>query len=187
MRQFCRQVADDPKHYKKILNGLKIAEQKPYLMIEGKGAHHKYLFGRFVTTFVLNHKGTIRVRQSKSLMVDYGFQVLVDEYSKPILRFDADGASHYDNENENLPLLEREIRTPHFHKFNDEGVEIAYKTEELKQLEYEVQQDIQTGMNLFCKENYIQDSDGYAVILQRQEEMFPEAVSNDIHKGVIFP
>lgn len=48
----------------------------------------------------------------------------------PFFRFDSDGTTHH-NRIEGIPLNEQAITTPHFHKFNENGIEIAYKTDKL--------------------------------------------------------
>lgn len=48
----------------------------------------------------------------------------------PFFRFDSDGTTHH-NRIDGIPLDKQAITTPHFHKFNENGVEIAYKTDKL--------------------------------------------------------
>lgn len=48
----------------------------------------------------------------------------------PFFRFDSDGDAHR-NKIDGIPLSEQVISTPHFHKFHESGIEIAYKTEML--------------------------------------------------------
>lgn len=48
----------------------------------------------------------------------------------PFFRFDSDGTTHH-NRIDGIPLNEQAITTPHFHKFNENGIEIAYKTDKL--------------------------------------------------------
>jgi len=48
----------------------------------------------------------------------------------PFFRFDSDGDTHR-NRIKGIPLEEQQITTPHFHKFNEKGIEIAYKTDKL--------------------------------------------------------
>ena len=48
----------------------------------------------------------------------------------PFFRFDSDGYTHR-NKIEGIPFKEQSITAPHFHKFNKNGVEIAYKTNKL--------------------------------------------------------
>ena len=48
----------------------------------------------------------------------------------PFFRFDSDGDTHR-NKVDGISLEESQITTPHFHKFNENGIEIAYKTDKL--------------------------------------------------------
>lgn len=48
----------------------------------------------------------------------------------PFFRFDSDGETHR-NKADGISLKESQITTPHFHKFNKNGIEIAYKTDKL--------------------------------------------------------
>lgn len=48
----------------------------------------------------------------------------------PIFRFDSDGETHR-NKIEGIELKDQAITTPHFHKFTENGIEIAYKTDKL--------------------------------------------------------
>jgi len=48
----------------------------------------------------------------------------------PFFRFDSDGETHR-NKVEGIRFEESQITTPHFHKFNENGIEIAYKTDKL--------------------------------------------------------
>jgi hypothetical protein len=48
----------------------------------------------------------------------------------PFFRYDSDGPTHR-NYDENIPLAEQQVTTPHFHEFNKDGISIAYKTKQL--------------------------------------------------------
>ena len=48
----------------------------------------------------------------------------------PFFRFDSDGETHR-NKVDGVELKDQVITTPHFHKFNESGIEIAYKTDKL--------------------------------------------------------
>jgi len=61
----------------------------------------------------------------------FQFKLRYKEFlDNPIFRFDSDGVTHW-NQIDGNPLQKQQVPTPHFHKFNEEGVEIAYKTEHL--------------------------------------------------------
>jgi len=48
----------------------------------------------------------------------------------PFFRFDSDGDTHR-NKVDGILLKDQVITTPHFHKYNENGIEIAYKTGKL--------------------------------------------------------
>jgi hypothetical protein len=58
------------------------------------------------------------------------------------------------NYDENIPLNDQQITTPHFNTFNSEGVSIAYKNDVLKNEETAkiIVNDINFGVSLFCQE-----------------------------------
>ena len=49
---------------------------------------------------------------------------------KHFFRFDSDGETHR-NKIDGIPLEKQSIPTPHFHKYHESGIEIAYQTEKL--------------------------------------------------------
>jgi len=51
-------------------------------------------------------------------------------FPKPFFRFDSDGDTHW-NRIDGVPLEKQAVTTPHFHKYNENGIEIAYKTDKL--------------------------------------------------------
>ncbi|MEN9973471.1 MAG: hypothetical protein RIS20_1818 [Bacteroidota bacterium] len=62
---------------------------------------------------------------------DFKFILRASEFSKePFFRFDSDGLSHF-NHGTGEPLNKEKIDTPHFHKFDSEGRNIAYHTNSL--------------------------------------------------------
>lgn len=62
----------------------------------------------------------------------FKFKLRYKEYvDVPLFRFDSDGVTHRNNI-DGIPLIEQQVKTPHFHKFNEAGIEIAYQTIQLK-------------------------------------------------------
>ena len=78
----------------------------------------------------------------------------------PFFRFDSDGDAHR-NYDEDIPLSQQQITTPHFHYFNDSGINIAYKTPQLlDDVEKQALEDINLCIKHFCHEcnlRYSQD------------------------------
>jgi hypothetical protein len=111
-----------------------------------------------------------------------------DYVEQPFFRFDSDGDTHR-NKIDGIPLLEQIITTPHFHKFNTDGLEIAYKTDKLlNPQESKALEDI----NL-CIVHFFQESN-----IRLKEDDFPEVkimsdtlgfsyIKEDPNLNVIFP
>lgn len=71
----------------------------------------------------------------------------------PFFRFDSVGTTHR-NKIDGVNLKDLQVTPPHFHRFNNEGFEIAYKTEELKNNETaEALRDINFCLAHFCHES----------------------------------
>ena len=82
----------------------------------------------------------------------------------PFFRFDSDGETHR-NKIDGLSLEEQSITTPHFHKFNENGIEIAYKTDKLlNPAEAKALEDINLCIAYFFHESNIRVN----------EDSFPE-------------
>ena len=82
----------------------------------------------------------------------YEFKLFCNLVEPPILRFESKGPTHLNRE-DNIPLHERKISTPHFHIFDDDGFSKAYKIEEIKKVRPDL--DIDLALILFFKEALI--------------------------------
>lgn len=69
----------------------------------------------------------VKVNNHNFFQFKLRYKSFVDQ---PFFRFDSDGGTHR-NKVDGVPLDKQSITTPHFHKFNTEGLEIAYKTDKL--------------------------------------------------------
>lgn len=75
-----------------------------------------------------------------------------DLSDRPFFRYDSDGVTHR-NYDSNIPFKEQQIPTPHFHFYNENGVNIAYKTSHLKnELECKALEDINLCIIHYCHE-----------------------------------
>lgn len=95
------------------------------------------------------------VEQWKKDSIRYGVKLKCENLSKsPYFRFDSDGPAHRNTDN-NIPLEEQSVTTPHFNSFDINGKSIAYKNEVLKNEDESktIQQDINFGIALFCRES----------------------------------
>lgn len=75
-----------------------------------------------------------------------------DLSQRPFFRYDSDGDTHR-NYDENIPFSEQQVPTPHFHFYNDKGVNIAYKTTQLlNEAERKALEDINLCIAHYCNE-----------------------------------
>jgi hypothetical protein len=78
---------------------------------------------------------------------------------EPFFRYDSDGITHRNNF-DNIPLSEQQITTPHFHRFNEEGITFAYKSASLlKEEERKALEDINLCIAHFFNEGNIRLND----------------------------
>ena len=70
----------------------------------------------------------------------------------PFFRYDSAGGTHR-NYDGNYPLSGQQVPTPHFQKFTDKGICIAYQTDKLKNAkEAKALEDINLSLAHFCDE-----------------------------------
>ncbi|MBF9253011.1 hypothetical protein I2I11_06890 [Pontibacter sp. 172403-2] len=75
-----------------------------------------------------------------------------DLCAQPFFRYDNDGDTHR-NHDERIPLSEQQVTTPHFHYYNEKGINIAYKTPHLQnEAERQALEDINLCIKHFCHE-----------------------------------
>lgn len=105
---------------------------------------------------------------------------------KPFFRFDSAGPSH---RNKGTELAIQQITTPHFQSYNNEGINIAYKTEEIKNdnIIKEIINDINKGFQLFCDESksYFNKTEYPKIIAEKDTLNFPKS-SEDPLEGIKF-
>ncbi len=89
---------------------------------------------------------------------DFKFKLMAPEYiDKPFFRFDSAGQPHY-NRLPGVELPKQKVYTPHFHKFDAEGRNIAYKTEALNK---ESEREALLNDITLCMAHYSDESQTY--------------------------
>ncbi len=92
---------------------------------------------RVIATEAVHHPATDQ--NDMVLMVDvqinnhqyFQFKLRYKNYLPgPFFRYDSDGETHR-NKIDGIPLKQQLVTTPHFHKYNPDGIEIAYKSDKL--------------------------------------------------------
>lgn len=107
----------------------------------------------------------------------FQFKLRYKEFiEQPFFRYDSDGDAHR-NKIQGIPLQQQRITTPHFHKFDKNGIEIAYKTDQLlDERECKALEDINLCIAHFCHEANI----------RFEEEDFPQVVIGSNTLGLTF-
>ena len=131
-----QQVKENYTFYNKLLSERKSIFSE-VIEINEKGNNQN----RVIATEVVHHPATDQ--NDMVLIVDvqinnhqyFQFKLRYKNYLPgPFFRYDSDGETHR-NKIDGIPLHEQLITTPHFHKFNQEGIEIAYKSDKLLDIE----------------------------------------------------
>lgn len=91
---------------------------------------------------------------------DFSTQILSDKIKRRVVfRYDTGGGTHK-NSVPFIPLAEQSITTPHFHKYDDNGYFLAYKTDILNDTKQSSHLfDIELGFPYFCQEIMIYAND----------------------------
>lgn len=87
----------------------------------------------------------------------FQFKLKCKEYCNvPFFRFDSDGDSHRNYLENSTKLDAQKVDTPHFHKYNEEGLNIAYRTPQIENNEQrKALEDINFCVFHFFKESNI--------------------------------
>lgn len=106
----------------------------------------------------------------------------------PFFRFDSDGDTHRNNI-DGISLEDQIVTTPHFHKFNEEGIEIAYKTDKLLDpKESRALEDINLCIaHFFFESNTRLKEDKFPEIKIMSETLGFKMTKEDPNQNIIFP
>lgn len=109
-------------------------------------------------------------------------------FPKPFFRFDSDGGAHR-NYIDEIPAEEQQVTTPHFHFYNQEGINIAYKSDALKdEIQRKALEDISLCLSHFFQESNIEPAFADTVEVQVQPEQFPfQDTNKNPLANIIFP
>jgi hypothetical protein len=172
--------------YQKFLAGKKSIDQDRITMrkherrnnmVGNSPLSYAFLEGekKFVVEISVENKGNYKLQLWANYFGDF-----------PCFRFDSAGSVHCNPEN-GSGLRKRQVTTPHFHKFNENGVEIAYKTVKLaSQSESDaIVGDCKRGLEHFCQEAKLAcNQTAYPSLTLDQEEL--DLSSDDPLNGVSF-
>ncbi|MCW4469124.1 hypothetical protein OGH69_09125 [Flavobacterium sp. MFBS3-15] len=103
-------------------------------------------------------------------------------------RFDSDGDTHR-NKVEGIPFEDQKVPTPHFHKYHESGIEIAYQTDSLLD---ENERKALTDINL-CLKHFFHESnmrlrdDDFSEVQLMTNTLGLNISSEDPNENITFP
>lgn len=166
----------------------KVVEHNRIRLNDGKDGHKNFNEGVTLAYYsVAKANGQLRVRQNKESPLEFGFQLFAPGFDPPIMRFDASGPAHENRLDKHLTAEQRTVKTPHYHVFNEHGIEIAYRTPHLDKNEYIILEDINFALKTFCAHANVHSQTGEDIVALNQMELFPSQESTDVLKGTDFP
>lgn len=133
MEKAVTEIKDDYSKYQELINGIKNTSVPTITLDKIKGNHrHTRTKNIEVTHNSIADYIELIVESKIANKRDFKFKLRAPEYTGvPFFRFDSDGVSHY-NRSENIELPRQKVDTPHFHKFDQNGINVAYKTSSLE-------------------------------------------------------
>jgi hypothetical protein len=127
----------------------------------------------------------VKVNNHNFFQFKLRYKTFVD---KPFFRFDSDGATHH-NKIDGTPLHLQAVKPPHFHKFNADGIEIAYQTDKLlNETESKALEDINLCIAYFFQESNTRlNQDEFPIIKILPGTLGFSFVKEDPNQNVTFP
>lgn len=147
------EIKDNFGKFKELSENEKIILEDRIILVE-KENKKDWTIGNSKAKISLEIDDLEFIVEKKKLDKKYGIKYRSQKFCKiPYFRFDSDGPAHR-NYDDNIPLDEQLITTPHFNTFNEAGLSIAYKNETLNNEATAkiIADDINFGVSLFCQE-----------------------------------
>lgn len=181
--RIAKEVRDNYPRYAKIVDGEKdLCNAALWLR---RSDEHKM---KFVGTEQLEHKEIndtmhLEVSAATDFVSAFKFKIFNPAFmAAPCFRFDSWGQSHMNFSDE--PLLQRRINTPHFHRYNPDGVELAYRTDTINQNEEVILMDRKLALDHFLEEGHVRTTEPTS--LNYEELLLASAEPTDPLEGVTF-
>ena len=189
MGKLIKEIRDDYRKYEKLLVNIKNSIFPIIALDEIKQNHKNTRIKKVeVVHSDISEKLELTVESKIENKKDFKIKLRAPEFTNtPFFRFDSDGVSHY-NRTPNVELSKQKIDTPHFHKFDPDGRNIAYKTKSLQD-EGEKEallNDINLCMAHYCDESQtFYDNNKYIEIIQTPStELDFESINDNPTQGV---
>ncbi len=178
-------VKNNYAFYVWLLEHLKVVISSP-IYLSQKPDNVKYLLGDVGLTCDKENLQLLAER-NKATVTHYGIKIrALCLCPHPIMRFDSDGPTHSNNF-ESIPLSERQVTTPHFHRFNEDGFEIAYKTAFLTaENEPNIQNDMNLGLRHFSEIGNVRCADNAFPTVEDAVPTLFDTLESDPLNGVSF-
>lgn len=156
---YSRKIQEDYKNYSLLISEEKELENKTIILDERKKSRPEYK-EKIVNAFsdALPNDITFTVQQNETEENDFKFLLRCKSFCPmPFFRFDSVGPAHR-NANLPIPIELQQIPTPHFHKFAEDGYEIAYKSAHLlDKKSAKALEDIGLCIHHFLQESHVKD------------------------------
>lgn len=170
MEKPVKEIKENYAKYEELLVNTKNTSTKVIVLDEIKGNHKNTRVKKVdVEHTSISETLELIVESKIENKKDFKFKLRAPEYTGiPFFRFDSDGVAHY-NRAPDVELPKQKVDTPHFHKYDEGGRNIAYKTESLeKENEKEaLLNDISLCMAHYCDESQtFYNTDKYVEIVQ---------------------
>lgn len=176
-KEVINEIRDNYKQYENLLRERKSIFDK-VIEINEKG-NNANIFEEKIDVDHLSE--TLKIELIVNVKVNnhkfFQFKLRCKDYVKvPFFRYDSDGETHR-NYDDDIPLNEQSINTPHFHFYNEKGINIAYKTKELKNEEMaKALEDIS-----LCISHYFHEAN-----IRVNSDDFPEIIISSKSLGLDF-
>ncbi|MCM4162162.1 MULTISPECIES: hypothetical protein [unclassified Arenibacter] len=182
MEKPVKEIRENYKRYEELIGEIKNTSIQTITLDELKGNHQNTRVKKVNVEHVsVPEKLELIIESRIENKKDFKFKLRAPEYTGiPFFRFDSDGVAHY-NRVPDVELPNQKVETPHFHKFDSDGRNIAYKTAPLeKATECDaLLNDISLCMAHYCDESRTYYKNEYYVeIIQTP----PTELDFDSHK-----
>ena len=184
MREVCTKIRENFALYKTLIGKEKRIDA---LIIILEDAAHKNWKAKKENLTHDSREEIIFDAAKQKYGLKYGLKIFVKQLNQgPVFYFDSDGPAHTIRDGK-TKLSETKIKTPHFNFYDENGIKQAKRNEFIENNEDTLQNDINTGMQLFCQETNINKQDNIPSILENAEKLPIHYNPNiDIHRHVDF-
>lgn len=177
------EIKDNFAKYEELLIAIKNTSTRTIILDEIKSNHQNTRIKKVdVSHSTIPDNLELIIESKIENKRDFKFKLRAPKYvGIPFFRFDSDGLAHY-NRLPNVELPRQKIGTPHFHRFDANGWNVAYKTEALKnENEREaLMNDINLCMAHYCDESQtFYNNDVYIEVIQTPPSELDFDINND--------